>query len=439
MLALALFACLASVAVPASASNPEERLDQLRRKREQVGDRIHATDQKGHALDSRIRTLDVRAEDIQEHISSLDNEIAALDEQISVAQAQLSEAQRHLAALSEELATIEARLDDRTEVFTERAIEAYKAGPNAALSGLLTSESFSDLVDRYEYYESALEADTELLNEIAVLRSTTEDRRAEVEAQEQEIAATKLQLETDRLEVADVRDEKSTALEAQRVLIADKKEVLRGVLAREDRLRDLADELERDSDRVRALLAAQAAPDPPTPQAAPDPPTPQAAPATPDPPTSPVTSSPPPASPPSPDPSPPSPPPSSGGELAWPAWGPVISPFGYRTHPIFGDTRLHSGIDIGAPYGAPVWAADDGVVVFAGTMSGYGNAVVVDHGGGLATTYNHLSAFQVGTGQRVGRGQQIANVGCTGYCTGPHLHFEVRTNGTPVDPMPYLQ
>ena len=108
-------------------------------------------------------------------------------------------------------------------------------------------------------------------------------------------------------------------------------------------------------------------------------------------------------------------------------------------HPIFGDRRLHTGIDIGAPYGAPVWAADNGTVTYAGVMSGYGNVIVVDHGGGLATTYNHLSAFAVGTGQAVGRGQQVGNVGCSGYCTGPHLHFEVRINGTPVDPMPYLQ
>jgi murein DD-endopeptidase MepM/ murein hydrolase activator NlpD len=100
---------------------------------------------------------------------------------------------------------------------------------------------------------------------------------------------------------------------------------------------------------------------------------------------------------------------------------------------------LHTGLDIGAPYGAPVVAAGSGVVVYAGVMSGYGNVIAIDHGNGLATTYNHLSAFYVGTGQRVSRGTQIGAVGCTGYCTGPHLHFEVRVNGSPVDPMPYLQ
>ena len=100
---------------------------------------------------------------------------------------------------------------------------------------------------------------------------------------------------------------------------------------------------------------------------------------------------------------------------------------------------MHTGIDIGASYGAPVISADAGTVAYVGAMSGYGNVVVIDHGGGLATTYNHLSAFGVSSGQTVGRGVYIANVGCTGYCTGPHLHFEVRINGSPVDPMPYLQ
>ncbi len=128
-----------------------------------------------------------------------------------------------------------------------------------------------------------------------------------------------------------------------------------------------------------------------------------------------------------------------GGQLLWPAIGPITSPFGWRIHPIFGTREFHPGVDIGAPYGSTVIAADAGVIEFAGVMTGYGNVVVIDHGGGLATLYGHLSAYAVAVGQNVGRGAPIANVGCTGYCTGPHLHFEVRINGVPVDPMPYLQ
>ena len=127
-----------------------------------------------------------------------------------------------------------------------------------------------------------------------------------------------------------------------------------------------------------------------------------------------------------------------GGRFLWPTQGGVSSPYGYRIHPIFGTRRLHTGVDIGGAYGAPVRSGDDGIVVFAGVMSGYGNAVVVDHGGGLATTYNHLSAISVSSGWEVSRGERLGSVGCTGYCTGPHLHFEVRVHGTPVNPMPYL-
>jgi murein DD-endopeptidase MepM/ murein hydrolase activator NlpD len=100
--------------------------------------------------------------------------------------------------------------------------------------------------------------------------------------------------------------------------------------------------------------------------------------------------------------------------------------------------RMHEGIDIGVGYGTPIHAAAAGTVIYCGWMEGYGNLVVIDHGGGLATAYGHQSSIAVGCGQTVAQGDVIGYVGCTGHCFGPHLHFEVRINGTPVDPLGYL-
>lgn len=123
------------------------------------------------------------------------------------------------------------------------------------------------------------------------------------------------------------------------------------------------------------------------------------------------------------------------GRFVRPAGGGIVSGFGMRFHPILHRSRMHTGVDIGAGHGAPIYAAAAGVVVFAGSMRGYGNVVVVDHGGGISTLYAHCSALLVSDGQSVSQGQTIARVGATGLATGPHLHFEVRRNGSPVDPM----
>jgi murein DD-endopeptidase MepM/ murein hydrolase activator NlpD len=123
--------------------------------------------------------------------------------------------------------------------------------------------------------------------------------------------------------------------------------------------------------------------------------------------------------------------PSAAGFI-WPVNGPVTSPFGWRWG------RMHEGIDIGAAYGTPIHAAASGRVIYAGWMSGYGNLVAIDHGRGISTAYGHQSSIAVSNGQIVSQGQTIGYVGCTGHCFGPHLHFEVRINGSPVDPLGYL-
>ena len=131
---------------------------------------------------------------------------------------------------------------------------------------------------------------------------------------------------------------------------------------------------------------------------------------------------------------------SSGGPFSWPVAGPITSPFGSRADPYgSGASDFHPGIDIGAPMGATVTAAADGQVIFAGWYGGYGNAVIIDHGGNVSTLYGHMSQLFVSEHQSVQRGQAIGAVGSTGHSTGPHLHFEVRVNGSPTDPLSKLR
>ena len=128
----------------------------------------------------------------------------------------------------------------------------------------------------------------------------------------------------------------------------------------------------------------------------------------------------------------------SDGGWTWPTAGRVASGFGQRLHPILGYYRMHSGLDIGGAQGAPIWAAHDGIVQLAGWNGGYGNTVILAHGDNTTSLYAHMSSFAVGTGEYVVAGQVIGYVGSTGLSTGPHLHFEVRLGGSPVNPRPYL-
>ncbi|MEQ8173346.1 MAG: peptidoglycan DD-metalloendopeptidase family protein [Candidatus Eremiobacterota bacterium] len=128
----------------------------------------------------------------------------------------------------------------------------------------------------------------------------------------------------------------------------------------------------------------------------------------------------------------------NGSLSRWPAAGPVTSPFGWRVHPIYGEWRFHAGVDIGSDFDTPIYAAGDGVIISSDWLGGYGNTIMIDHGGGVVTLYGHCASLAVSYGQHVTKGQLVAYVGSTGNSTGPHLHFEVRQDGVAVDPCGFV-
>lgn len=388
-LLIALLALVGTVALPAAA-DPSARLEEIEERQAELDRRLARVNAKAGELLQAIGQLDARRADVEMDLAGLDSRLARLTARIGVVSDRLTATQKRMTELTESLEEVTEQFNSSEDLFVARAVEAYKAGPGASIEALLASNDFGDLMTRFEYYQSTLDSDAELLEEIDTLRSLIEGRRAEVDERQLQIAADKRRLESDREAIQAIRTERAAALGALQLILVQKNGLLSNVEAQRRTYLEAQAQLTRESDHIQYLLSGG------------------------------------------------SDAPAGSGQLGWPVAGTVTSGYGWRTHPIFGDRRFHSGIDIAAPYGASVYASEAGTVVFVGTMSGYGNVIVVDHNNGLATTYNHLSAFSVASGETVGRGTPIGAVGCSGYCTGPHLHFEVRVNGSPVDPMPYL-
>ena len=334
---------------------------------------------------------------------ALDTQVAAIDRQIATVQADLDAAQRRLDGLQAQVVAIEGRLAQaRGELgvakddLRRRALAAYMGrsdvGRYAEL--VLRVHDMRQLAASSSYLNAVLDAQAhalrraqQLRDEVERLRDDVESARVESQSGRDVVAGRKVALEQSRQEADGLRGQ-------ARAELVNQGRALDEIQARKDEFETQISALQVTSDSLAALLrdrqAAQTAAG------------------------------------------------AGRGVLARPVSGPISSGFGPRVHPIFGNVRVHAGIDFGVASGSPIRAAGDGVVVLAGPYGGYGNATVIDHGNALATLYGHQSALLVGPGDRVRRGQVIGRVGCTGYCTGPHLHFEVRLYGTPVDPVRYL-
>lgn len=370
-------------------------------------------DKKRH-VDQRISGLQAEIAEAKEREGILSSEIGAASSQIDALAGRIVDLSDRLAVLERELAASRARLDRLEQRFREqtrhlerlvqqhavaqrrleaRIVALYQAEETSEIDVLLQAESLVDLIEQLDYFREIGEQDRQIADEIERLKIAMRVARKKTAATKAEVAdATAVLAEKTEAERA-----ARAALVAQQNALAAARASKRGLLVN---VREERHEHEEDLEAMLAASAELAA----TIQAA------QAS--------------------------------ASGGGstgsgaapssgFIWPANGVVTSGFGWRWG------RMHEGIDIAAPAGSPVVAVASGTVIFAGWMGGYGQLVIVDHGGGLATAYAHLSSIHAGGGS-VSQGQSLGAVGCTGSCTGNHLHFEVRVNGSAVDPMGYL-
>ncbi len=344
------------------------------------------------AKQSELEDVKARGDVLSSEISDYSDQIAQLQGEVAILRARELEVEQQLRATiarleteKENLAELRDKLTRSLHILADRLVDIYKSDQPDALTVILDSKGFDDLVNRYDYLTRIQDQDAAIAARVRFLRDESRETveririaKEEIEAKEAELERTRMQLEARQAELDAVRDQKAAALDQ--------------VEATAERLEgDISDLNEQIQEQLAEAQASTSTTDPL--------------------PAGPIQSG------------------SSG--MIWPVSGPVTSPFGMRWG------RLHAGIDIAVPSGTPIRAAQSGSIVLAAPTSGYGNYTCIDHGGGLSTCYAHQSSFAITSGS-VSQGDVIGYVGCTGSCYGDHLHFEVRINGAPVDPMGYL-
>jgi murein DD-endopeptidase MepM/ murein hydrolase activator NlpD len=387
-LLVALLGAIVALAVPAAlGQSAYDQKAEVDRKISGLREEIAAARAQEGTLTSEIQAATQRIEALGGDIGALSALIDELEVELSALRARLDELRGRIAIQTREIEHLKEQYAIAMRHLEERLIELYQNEETDAFGILLQVQSLGDIVDQLEYFETIGRQDQALTTQLARLRDEMRITRERTR-----LTKVEVQEETDALaqktaEQVAARAELVAQQEALAAARANRQSVLAGVRSSRADAQESLDDLQAES----AALAAQIRE-------------------------------------------------SSGGSTGggssssgfiWPVNGVVTSGFGWRWG------RMHEGIDIVAPTGTSIRAAAAGTVIYAGYMGGYGNIVIIDHGDGLSTAYAHQSAIYVGSGS-VSQGTVIGAVGSTGNSTGPHLHFEVRVNGSAVDPMGYL-
>lgn len=360
----------------AAAKKPslKQRIHSLLQRKIEKKEQAQEARQKLRVLKKKERAISSQVHETQQHLETA-------RQQFTVVSHRLQRTQNDLRVTQRELRTVQARLARHNEVLGERLVSIYKNGSLVFIEILLDSESFSDVVKRTYLFRKIVENDLALLHNIKEEQQDVSDKHQVLKHQERQVKSAQLEAQDRKTEVADQAEKERQLLFKVRHQRA----------AYEDYVRELEQESQEIASMIRRLTAA-----PGGRRVVP-----------------------------------------WKGGFARPVAGRVSSAFGYRFHPIFHVRRFHTGVDLSAAYGSVVHAAAGGRCLFAGWKRAYGKTIVIDHGGGVATVYGHCSALLISPGATIGQGQSIARVGSTGISTGPHLHFEVRRNGAPVNPMTF--
>ena len=387
-----LFAVLAATAVSAGADDWQKKQADIRDRLAILHNKVHWARSKERVLTSQISLVTGRIRALRADIGRTENRLDAIAADLSVRRNRLARLTLRyqlqtirLRRLTRELAAAELTAD-------QRLVAIYQEDDPQVVDVFLNAHSFTELLDQLDYLEEISRQDQAIARQLSTAKTNVAAARSHTrQVRTQVFEATRsLQAQLDRQLAARARlvTAQSSLADAR----ALKQRTLSSVHGKKSEFLDEIEALRQASAEIAAKIrAAQSSPSSYTATGA-----------------------------------------VSSSGLIWPVSGPVTSPFGWRWG------RMHEGIDIAVPTGTPIAAAASGRVVYAGWMSGYGNLVIIDHGGGLATAYGHQSSVAVGVGQIVMQGQTIGYSDCTGHCFGPHLHFEVRVNGSPVDPLAYL-
>ncbi len=390
-LVLAGMALMASLVMATTAlGNTEAELEEVRERIEQLSSQIESAEAAKTEAGQQVLAARTRLEDLVGQVQAAQAALTATESEIAAEEAELERVQRLMDHFESALAVTRLQKSQTKESLSRQVVELYM---NASTAGTRLF-GFADAAEAtigFAYVDGAVGDSAQLFRQLSILETEEERQQTILDEQRQVREVMLADLDLKRLRQAE-EVERVDGLRAEAAnAAAEAERLVAAITADISSFEQHKQGLEADAAALEAELAAR---------------------------------------------------PASGeqpsGLLLRPVPGAVTSPYGYRIHPIFGTRRLHTGWDMRAATGEPIVAAEAGVVVSAGIRGGYGNAVVIDHGGGLATLYAHQSSVAVSAGQQVQRGQIVGYVGCTGYCTGPHLHFETLVGGRPVDPSSYL-